>query len=162
MIAVSPPVELHSSILMLGDASNALYEKYFYRLLRADVHFIHRTFRELPPIHLPKNLKLYEFDQLYTAPTSGFVSAIDYYHKCSASHVVSDIAIPCKILFAEDDPIISSKSLDSYALPPNVTLFKTKKGGHMGYLGTSEGKGGFYWLDNLLIDWLTQSKDTSH
>lgn len=154
VVAVSPPVELYSSILMIGDASNAMYEKYFYRLLRSDVHFLHKTFKDLPPISLPRNLKIYEFDQLYTAPTCGFKSAIDYYHKCSASHVVGDIGVPCKILLSEDDPIISSASLDQYALPSNVAVFKTKKGGHMGYLG--RGKNGFHWLDALLVEWILQ------
>lgn len=156
VIAVSPPVELYSSVQMLGSEANAMYEKYFYRLLRADAHYRHKKFKDLPRIRLPRNLKLYEFDQLYTAPICGFSSAIDYYNKCSASHVVSDIAIPCKVLLAEDDPIISSASLDSYNLPQNVSVFKTKKGGHMGYLGTSEGSTGFYWLDSLLVDWIRE------
>jgi predicted alpha/beta-fold hydrolase len=69
---------------------------------------------------------------------------------------VSDIAIPCKVLLAEDDPIVSSASLDAYNLPANVSVFKTKKGGHMGYLGTSEGSSGFYWLDSLLVDWIRE------
>jgi uncharacterized protein len=158
-IAVSPPVELYSSVLMLGDPVNAIYENYFYRLLRADVHYRHNKFKDLPRMYLPRGLKLYEFDQLYTAPINGFSSAMDYYNKCSASHVVGDIAIPCNILLSEDDPIISPDSLDKFSLPSNVTIFKTKKGGHMGYLGTSEGKKGFYWLDNVLIDWITQVKE---
>lgn len=157
VIAVSPPVELHSSILMLGDDNNAMYEKYFYKLLREDVHYRHGKFKDLPPVKLPRNLKIYEFDQLYTAPFCGFKSAEDYYNKCSAAHVVSDIAIPCKILLAEDDPIISPQSLDAYKLPSNVSVFKTKKGGHMGYLGKDPehpDQKGFYWLDSLLVDWI--------
>ncbi len=156
VIAVSPPVELHSSIQMLGNSTNAIYEKYFYRLLRAGVHYLHKKFKDLPPINLPRNLKIYEFDQLYTAPTCGFSSAVDYYNKCSAAHVVSDIALPTKILLSEDDPIISSDSLDKYPLPQNISVFKTKKGGHMGYLGRTAGKKGFYWLDSLLVDWIVQ------
>lgn len=156
VIAISPPVELYSSVLMLGDPANAMYERYFYGLLRTEVHYRHNKFKDLPPVALPRNLKLYEFDQLYTAPTSGFASALDYYNKCSASHVVGDIAIPCKILLSEDDPIISSASLDKYDLPSNIAVFKTKKGGHMGYLGRSANKKGFYWLDSLLVDWILE------
>lgn len=154
VIAVSPPVELYSSVQMLGESDNSIYERYFYRLLRAEVHYRHKKFKDLPPVRLPRSLKLYEFDQIYTAPISGFATAVDYYNKCSASHVVGDIAIPCKVLLAEDDPIISSSSLDKYNLPSNVEVFKTKKGGHMGYLGTSPNNKGFYWLDSLLVDWI--------
>lgn len=156
MIAVSPPVDLYASIQMLGEPANGVYERYFYKLLRADVHYRHRKFKDLPRVRLPKSLKLYEFDQLYTAPTCGFDNAIDYYNKCSSAHVVEDIAIPCKILLAEDDPIIAASSLDAYSLPSNVSVFKTKKGGHMGYLGNPVGEKGFHWLDSLLVDWIVE------
>jgi predicted alpha/beta-fold hydrolase len=154
VIAVSPPVDLYSSVQMIGDPSNGMYERYFYKLLRADVYYRHKKFKELPKIHLPKDLKLYEFDQIYTAPSCGFKNADDYYNKCSAAHVVEDISIPCRILLSEDDPIISSSSLDCYELPSNISIFKTKKGGHMGYLGSPRSEKGFYWLDSLLVDWI--------
>jgi len=156
VIAISPPVELYSSVQMLGEPVNAIYERYFYKLLRNDVHYLHKTFKDLPKVSLPRSLKLYEFDQIYTAPMCGFKNAMDYYNKCSASHVVGDIAIPCKILLAKDDPIISPTSLDPFALPSNVKVFKTQKGGHMGYLGKTKGKGGVYWLDSLLVDWILE------
>jgi predicted alpha/beta-fold hydrolase len=154
VIAVSPPVDLYSSVQMLGSSENEMYEKYFYRLLRTDVHYRHKKFKDLAPISLPRRLKLYEFDQLYTAPYCGFPSAMDYYNKCSAAHVVGDISVPCKILLSEDDPIISSTSLDKYELPSDVQLFKTKKGGHLGYLGKTGSGRWFYWLDSVLIEWI--------
>ncbi|HSX26686.1 MAG TPA: alpha/beta fold hydrolase [Chlamydiales bacterium] len=153
-IAISPPTDLHSSVRMLGDPVNSLYERYFYKLLRADVYYRHNKFKDLPPVQLPRDLKLYEFDQLYTAPHCKFESAEDYYDKCSSAHLVPDIAIPCKILLSQDDPIISSSSLDHLPLPPNVQLFKTQKGGHMGYLGKPTSDKGFYWLDSLLVEWI--------
>jgi uncharacterized protein len=156
VIAVSPPVELVSSMQLLSSEVNGLYERYFYGLLRDDVHYRHKKFRDLPRVRLPRRLKLYEFDQLYTAPICGFSSAYDYYNKCSASHVVEDITIPCKILLAQDDPIIAPDSLAHFKLPPNVSVFTTKKGGHMGYLGRSPSGKGFYWLDSLLVDWIQE------
>lgn len=157
VISVSPPVDLYSSVKMLGEPANGAYERYFYRLLRKDVYYVHRKFKDLPPIHLPRSLKLYEFDQLYTAPRFGFQSADDYYDKCSAIHIVGDIVIPCKILLAEDDPIISASSLDHLHLPENIDVFKTKKGGHLGYLGNPLSEKGFYWLDSLLVEWIVES-----
>lgn len=156
VIAVSPPVDLYSSVLMIGEPVNSIYERYFYHMLRSNVHYIHQKFKDLPKVNLPRNLKIYEFDQLYTAPACGFSSAFDYYDKCSASYVVGEIAIPCNILLAEDDPIISPDSLNRFNLPSNINVFKTKKGGHMGYLGRPKGKRGFYWLDSLLVDWILE------
>ncbi len=156
VIAISPPVDLFSSILMLGDAANGIYERYFYRLLRADVHYRHKKFKDLPPVRLPRNLKLYEFDQIYTAPVCGFSSAGDYYSRCSSAQFVPSIAVPCTILFSEDDPIVSCFSLDGIDLPPHVDVLKTKKGGHMGYLGDPRDERGFYWLDSVLLDWIRE------
>lgn len=154
VIAVSPPVDLYSSVEMIGHADNAIYEKYFIGLMRADVHYRHKKFKDLPRIKLPRNLKFYEFDQIYTAPSYGFRNARDYYDKCSALKFIPDIAVPCKILLAQDDPIVSSSSLDGIDLPENIDVFKTKRGGHMGYLAhPSEGKG-LHWLDSQLIDWI--------
>lgn len=156
MIAVSPPVDLYSSILMIGHPDNAMYERYFYKLLRADVYYRHKKFKDLTPIHLPRNLKIYEFDQIYTAPHCGFKSVHDYYNRCSSAQFVPDITVPCKVLLAEDDPIVSCHSLDGIHLPPNFDLMRTKKGGHMGYLGHPQNEKGFYWLDSVLIDWIRE------
>ncbi len=159
VIAVSPPVDLYSSVQMLGHPDNAMYEKYFYRLLRADVQYRHKKFKDLPPIHLPRNLKLYEFDQIYTAPFCGFRNVDDYYNRCSSAQFVPDIAVPCKILLAEDDPIVSSRSLEGCLLPPHVDVMTTKKGGHMGYFGHPRKDKGVHWLDSVLLDWIETSED---
>lgn len=159
VIAVSPPVDLYSSVVMIGHPDNAMYEKYFIGLMRADVHYRHKKFRDLPRIKLPKKLKFYEFDQIYTAPHYGFHDARDYYDKCSALKFIPDIALPCKILFAQDDPIVSPASLDQLNLPRNVDVFKTKRGGHMGYLAHPGGGKGLYWLDSLLLGWILDFKD---
>ncbi|MDE3046118.1 MAG: alpha/beta fold hydrolase [Verrucomicrobiota bacterium] len=154
VIAVSPPVDLYSSVQMISDPANVMYERYFYKLLREDVLYRQKVFKDLPRVQLPKELKLYEFDQLYLAPYCGFKSAMDYYEKCSSIYVIENIAVPCKILLAEDDPIISSKSLDQFHLPSHIEVYKTKKGGHMGYLSNPRSETGFYWLDSLLVRWI--------
>lgn len=157
MIAVSPPVDLYSSVLMIGHPDNVIYERYFYKLLRADVYYRHKKFKELPPIHLPRDLKIYEFDQIYTAPICGFKNVHDYYSRCSSAQFIPDIAIPCKVLLADDDPIVSSLSLEGVDLPSNVEVYRTKKGGHMGYLGRPQGEKGFHWLDTVLVDWIREN-----
>ncbi len=156
VIAISPPADLYSSVQLIGNESNGFYERYFSKTLQADAKYLHKKFKDLPTVSFPKDLKLYEFDQLYTAPICGFKSAMDYYNKCSAAHVVEDIAIPCRILLSEDDPIVSHSSLDHYQLPSNVEVFKTKQGGHMGYLGNPRSVRGFRWLDSVLEEWIKE------
>jgi len=67
--------------------------------------------------------------------------------------------VPAKILLSKDDPIISPRSFDGLILPENVTVYRTEKGGHLGYLGMPGRKKGFYWLDNLIMDWVHQFTD---
>jgi predicted alpha/beta-fold hydrolase len=156
IIAVSPPVDLYSSVVMLGKTDNAFYERYFIRFMRADVRYRHQKFKDLPRIKLPRNLTIVQFDEVYTCPLYGFRNPLDYYHKCSAAELITDIAVPCKILLAEDDPIVSSTTLDSYALPSHIDICKTKQGGHMGYLGNPTSSKGLYWLDSVLLDWINE------
>lgn len=154
VIAISPPVDLRASVERLSDPTNAMYERYFVRLLKADVRYRHRKFGDLPRVTLPRSLTIAQFDEIYTAPICGFRNALDYYSKCSSEAVVSDIAVPCKILLAMDDPIISPHTLDQYEIPGNVTIYKTKHGGHMGYIASPMSDRGFHWLDDLLTEWI--------
>lgn len=161
VIAVGPPVDLMASIHLAKDAGNGAYERYFYRLLRDEVHERHRQFKELPPIHLPKDLSLFEFDQLYTAPSIGYSDVLEYYANCSAIHYIEEISIPCRILFSEDDPIVSHKMLDSLDLPAHIEVYKTKKGGHIGFLGNPTSERGLLWLNSVLGEWILGTKDAA-
>ncbi|MDE3055070.1 MAG: alpha/beta fold hydrolase [Verrucomicrobiota bacterium] len=152
VIAVSPPMDLYASILLLSQPENGIYERYFYRLLRKGVLYLQKTFSDVPKIYLPPRLKIYEFDQLYTVPVCGFRTAEDYYERCSSLYLIEEIGVPCTILLSEDDPIVSQYSLDNLSLPSHIDVCKTKHGGHMGYIGKEE----FYWLDNLLLKWIVK------
>lgn len=162
VFAICPSVDLFSSCAMTKEAANGMYGRYFYRRLRADIHELHSMFADLPPVNLPKNLSLYEFDELYTVPRIGYKNIQEYYTKCSSIYLIEDIQIPCKILFSEDDPIVDHRLLDSHDLPSNIEIYKTKRGGHMGFLGNPADPRGFYWLDSLLEDWILESYTNYH
>lgn len=153
IICINAPLDVRSSIELLSQPHNRMYEKYFLRLLKAQVNFREKSFPHLEKYHFPEKMTLYDFDEIYTAPNSGFTSAEDYYQKCSAIHTIDKICIPCDILVSEDDPIICSKSLNTKILPKNIRHFKTQKGGHLGYLG----KNPFYWIDKTVIDWINEA-----
>ena len=154
VIAVCPPVDLLSSVKLFGNKENEKYENYFYKLMRDEVHFRHKHFRDLPRVRLPRKLKIYEFDQIYVAPNAGFSDVLDYYAKCSAVNIAEEIVIPTKVLFSMDDPIVSEAGLDGCKLHPNVKVYKTRKGGHMGYLSSPMSDTGIYWLDSVLEEWI--------
>jgi predicted alpha/beta-fold hydrolase len=154
VIAVCPPADLAACVRLLAHPSNRLYERHFMRRLRADVIDRHRLFPDLPPAELPQELSLYAFDNLYTAPRCGFRNAEDYYARCSAAPLVPDITIPCRILFAADDPFIDATVFDGVKLPASLQLIRTQYGGHLGFLGWPGRAGGYRWMDTLLLDWL--------
>lgn len=153
VIAISPPADLKSSVQLMGQPNNQMYEKYFIRLLRADVHYRHERFG-LPKVNIPLNMSVFEFDEYYVAPQIGYKSAMDYYEACSAKKVLDKITISCQILFAKDDPIINSDKIKEDTLPRNINVIKTEYGGHLGFLANPFGKTGMRWMDYFLIKWI--------
>lgn len=158
VIAVCPPINLHKSVLRLDTKVNQLYRKYFLKALRAGCIDRHKRYPDLPPLELPEDITFYEFDELYIAKEGGFKSAVDYYTKCSSGQMIPYIMIPTKILFAEDDPIVDSKDVLETDLPESVKVYGTKKGGHMGFLGSLFQEGGFHWMDHILMKWTLDSE----
>ena len=152
--AVSPPIKLISSMRLLAHPDNRFFHSYFIRHLVADVNYLHNTFPDLDEVKFPNDLTILDFDELYIAPRVGYSSAFEYYRACSSIKVVPDIKIPCKILFAEDDPIIDPSDIDEVHLPEHVEVFKTDRGGHLGFLGAPNKEYGFRWMDGLLVSWI--------
>jgi predicted alpha/beta-fold hydrolase len=154
VIAVCPPADLAACARLLAQPSNRLYERYFVRLLKADVAERQARFPDVPRVELPPELSLYTFDNLYTAPLCGFRNADDYYARCSAAPLVPGITMPCRILFAADDPVIDATVLAQVELPANVQVVCTTHGGHLGFLGMPGRPGGYRWMDALLLEWI--------
>ncbi len=155
VLAISPPADLLSSARLFTLPENQIYANYFLKLLMKEVKFRHEFF-DLGPHNLPKTVTLNDFDELYTAPLAKFSSAFEYYYYSSSKRVISKIALPTKILFANDDPIIKSTILDDIELPPNVEIYKTEHGGHIGFVGLNIFKE-FRWMDRMVLDWAIES-----
>ncbi len=154
LIAVCPPADLLACSKLLARPENRLYNRTFVRLIKAEVGYRHRRFPDLPPVQLPRRATLYELDDLYTAPQCGFKGVLDYYEKASSAPLVPAIALPCRVLFAADDPVVDASALDRQPRPRNVQVQKTARGGHLGFLGAPWYDGGFRWMDARLLEWI--------
>lgn len=157
IISINPPIHVQSTIEHLS--KNSFYERYFMAALREDVAYRHETFEELPPIRIPSQMTLLEFNEFYIAPQSGYESATDYYYACSSGRLVHLIAVPCHILFSRDDPIVDCNLLDQEGLPENIDVLITDHGGHLGYLGIPGQKGGFHWMDSVILRWIFKGRE---
>lgn len=86
------------------------------------------------------------YDSLVTAPLHGFSSLDEYYEKSSSCRHLEQVKTRLLCLDAEDDPFCASTSLPRSA-PPNVTLVRTRHGGHLGYIGRP---GSVFWLEKFI------------
>lgn len=154
LIAISPPINLEKSAYLLGRPDNRFYEKYLIDLLVDDVYFRHEQFPDLPSINISKKIGILEFDEMYLAPFDGFSSVQEFYQASSSLPVIPNITIPCKILFALDDPIVEHNQLESTFLPSNIVVYKSTGGGHMGFLSRPNKTTGIRWLDGVLLSWI--------
>lgn len=156
LIAVSPPLDLHSSVKLIISKRNKVFNHYFMKGLARDVDDLHDCYPDLTRPNLSKVFNVYEFDDIYTAPRSGFKNALDYYTQCSSKHFIGNITLPTFLLYAKDDPVITRRSFLSLPNKINFDTLITEKGGHVAWLGHTEKRFGYRWMDQAILKWLNQ------
>ncbi len=151
IIAVSPPLDLLASV---KNITQSIFDQHFVKALLQDVRGIHQTFPDLPKTTFPRNLTLYDFDNLYTAPRSGFIDAYDYYTQCSSGQFVEHITLPTLILHAMDDPLVAHHPFTLLPKKKNLHLLLTKEGGHLGWLASTGKLYPYRWMDQVIVNWV--------
>lgn len=150
VIAICPPIDLEVCCRKIDTEAPFFYRKYFMKGFKQAVdrkrHVLSdRLVEKLISLHT-----IIDFDDHYTAPLSGFKDAQDYYSQCSAQSFLSDIKVKTTILYTLDDPFIDPDLFTSLITPPNVQLYHTKKGGHIGHVGREV----LRWLDEQVERWV--------
>ena len=144
LIAICPTIDLYHAVQNIEKWQHWVYHQYYLS------HLLQQSKKWVKKLSIKS---IFEFDDKVTAPLWGYKNALDYYKK-EPSAFISEIAIPTRILFAEDDPFIDCHLLNSMTIPSSVELYLTKKGGHMGFLGWSGKEHGYYRMDQLLMQWI--------
>ena len=155
-VAVCPPIDLqHCSSMLSSSRMGQRYDLYFARRLVRQLSNS-TQWREDVPLARARRLprRLYDFDELYTAPASGFESADHYYDQASSRPVISRIRVHTTILASTDDPVVSTQAFRGVELPPNVTMCLTRHGGHLGFVGRNGVDPDRRWMDWRLLEWL--------
>ncbi len=155
-VAICPPVDLLYCVMALHRGRlGPRYDWYFTRQLLAHVSTEPLWRDDLPLAKLARlPRRLFDFDEVFTAPASGFDSAEHYYREASAKDLLSEIRVHTTILAAEDDPLVCPQPLLSVSLPPNVRVCLTKHGGHLGFIGRGGVDPDRRWMDWRTIEWL--------
>lgn len=153
--AIGPPIDLHRCLNLLTLPANRFYETHFLQHLVMVARRRWRHFRESEPLRFPQQMTLRLFDELYTAPRSGFTGASDYYQRASAGPFIPRIEVPAFVLTARDDPFIAVEPFEGLEKLDNVKVQIVERGGHIGFLGW-DGAGGVYWAERRVVDWIVR------
>jgi uncharacterized protein len=140
--AVSAPFDLLACAEALDRpwGGCGVYRRHFLKTLRAKAlgklatHSGHGL--EVARVRGARTLQ--EFDDAFTAPSNGYAGALDYYRRCSSGPMLGAVRRPTLLLNSEDDPMIPGRSLP--AVPdasPWLTVLRTPRGGHVGFLAGS-------------------------
>ncbi len=157
--AVSPIIEIGQCVQALERRSNWIYEWNFVRGLKKKL----RTKEQRRPGHFDLSTldavqSVRDFDEYYTAPHFGFLSAEDYYHRASAMRVVDRIRVPALVISAEDDPFVPPAPFRSAAVAanPHITLALTRHGGHCGFIADATAEDDGYWAEGMIVAFVQQ------
>ncbi|EGQ7854166.1 hydrolase [Vibrio vulnificus] len=149
---VSAPLDLSACSQRIEQGFSRVYRRYLlsslkrnalrkHHLLAGELSLSYQAIRQLK--------RLYEFDDLITAPLHGFQDAADYYQQCSGLNKLREIRIPTQIIHAKDDPFMTDAVIPKFVLPDNIDYRLFDHGGHVGFLSGSALQPRF-WLEEAL------------
>ena len=157
-VVVNPPIDLAASVRTLAGRINRMYDRHFVGSLTRHLaeRLQLRPDAPLPDVTKPPRT-LYEFDDWYTAPMSGFPDADTYYAKCSAAQFVPQITTPTTIITSRNDPMVPVEmfSPDRVCYPDAVRLAIANGGGHVGYIARAGLDPDVHWLDWRIVELIT-------
>ena len=157
VVAVSPSIDLAACADAIEQRSNILYSWNFILSLRSRLRRKARLFPDrYDASHLRGVWSIRKFDDVYTAPHSGFRDVAHYYERASALPLISRITAQTLIIHAKDDPFIP---FDPFQRPevtanPNVLVLATDYGGHVGFISArAEGEDRF-WAEATIVEFI--------
>lgn len=157
-VAISVPLNLHSSCVKISEPENIIYSRRFLNNLKQKVSMKAKVMPELlDTTGLSKIKTLMAFDDAYTAPIHGFKNAVDYYKKCSSLYFLKDIKIPSLIINALNDPFLAT---DCYPIEKlygheYVTLETPTYGGHVGFTAINKQK--MFWSEQRTLGFINKT-----
>jgi uncharacterized protein len=154
-MAICPPIDLAVCCRSLDHGLARFYDRHFVSMLTKKAREELQRLANQNGGKLVRPRTLYQFDDCYTAPVSGFKNAEHYYQESSAAAYIANIKIPTTILAANDDPVVPKSVFANAAWPANVQLIETQHGGHLGYIARRGTDPDRCWMDWRVVEWAT-------
>ena len=157
IVAVSPSIHLPSCADAIEMRSNLIYRMSFIMSLRRSMREKARLYPErYDESRLRGMWSIREFDDVFTAPHSGFRDVADYYERASSLPYIKDAALPVMIIHSQDDPFIPFAPFTSEEITsnPHVTLLAPAHGGHCGFISARPEGDDRFWAEKKIVDFV--------
>ncbi|QEF99250.1 putative hydrolase [Stieleria maiorica] len=134
-ITVSAPLDLRSTALNLSKPSVWPIQRYLLRRMKSEVLDGPADLTDDECAAIRQARSVWMFDETFTAPRCGFASVEEYYRENSAGPLLSEIDVPTLLIFAENDPVVSTNDYRQYDGKGNQKLHRAivPDGGHVGF-----------------------------
>jgi predicted alpha/beta-fold hydrolase len=155
---ICAPIHLESASKRINQGFSKVYQRYLVDMLKQSAQQKVEQFKlsHFDLHEISKANSIWQFDELYTAPSNGFKDAQDYYEQSSSAALLSKIDIPCLFIHAKDDPFLCDKHLASLSLDTNnVTFELSKRGGHVGFVTGNNPFKPKFWLEQRVPNFLS-------
>lgn len=152
-VTINAPINLLQGSKLLKTGFNRVYDMRFVLRIRKTVEDKYRQGLINEKYEIPRWATVWDMDQIYTAPASGFKDREDYYNSCSSIHYLPKIDVPTYILSAHDDPFVSVHDYMRAPFSKTTQVHLEPRGGHLGYLSRKPTVlGSNRWMDYYLFE----------
>ena len=143
---VSVPCDLASSAERLGSLQCRIYMRFFANSLKEKLLQKSKRFPGTFCEGVGEPVRSFAaFDRWYTAPAHGFLSAQDYWTRCSSRPYLAQMKTPTLLLSAQDDPFLPNACYPEEEAAGSSFLYleTPRHGGHLGFVGPR--RNASYW-----------------
>ena len=133
--SISAPIDLAAGSRRLQSPRNFFYHRSLLRGLQEESLGGKAEISEPYRQAIQAARSIYEFDDVFVAPTNGFAGVEDYYARSSALGFLEGIRTPTLLIHALNDPWIPANTYTGYTWKknPNLRPCLVSGGGHVGF-----------------------------
>jgi predicted alpha/beta-fold hydrolase len=147
-VAVSVPYDLSAVADRMDQGFSSVYRDFILKNLRRYLRSREADLESVIDLQAGYAAETFrEYDDIVTAPLSGFDSAADYYAKSSSNQYLPRIDTPTLLIHSRDDPFMTPEIIPAPSdLSSSTTLEISNRGGHVGFVERGTGLATRFYL----------------